>query len=90
MFPRPEIEERLSRFVLVRLWINDKKPEARSGEWARMLQERFRTTAIPLYAALSPENEILGRIDLPGGSVDAFAGRLARWLDEMLAKSGAK
>ena len=90
MFPRPEIEERLSRFVLVRLWINDKKPEARSGEWSRMLTERFRTTAIPFYAALSPRDEVLGTLDFPGGSVDAFAGRLARWLDEMLARSGAK
>ena len=90
MFPRPEIERRLSKFVLARLWINDKKPEARSAEWARMLQQRFGTSAIPYYAALSPRDEVLGTIDLPGGSVDAFAERLGAWLDQALAKSGAK
>ena len=90
MFPRPEIETRLSRFVLVRLWINDRKPEARSAEWARMLQQRFGTSAIPFYAALSAEDEVLGTIDFPGGSVDGFAERLGGWLDGMLAKAGAK
>ena len=90
MFPRAEIEARFSKFVLVRLWINDKKPEARSAEWARMLQQRFGTSAIPFYAALSPADEVLGTVDFPGGSVDGFAGRLGAWLDGMLAKSGAK
>lgn len=90
MFPRPEVEERLSRFVLVRLWINDRKPEARSAEWSRILTGRFKTSAIPFYVALSPKDEVLGTIDFPGGTVDGFAARLAAWLDAMLAKSGAK
>lgn len=90
MFPRPEIEQRLAKFVRVRLWINDRKPEARSGEWARMLQQRFRTSAIPLYAALSADDEVLGTIDFPGGTVDAFAKRFGPWLDGMLEKAGTK
>ena len=90
MFPRPEIEERLSKFVLVRLWINDAKPEAKSARWAAMLKERFKTSAIPLYVVLSPSDEELGRIDFPGGSVDAFAARFAAFLDEALAKSREK
>ena len=90
MFPRPEIEERLSKFVLVRLWINDAKPEAKSARWAAMLRSRFKTSAIPLYVVLSPEDEELGRIDFPGGSVDAFAARFAAFLDEALAKSRGK
>jgi hypothetical protein len=90
VFPRPEIEARLSKFVLVRLWINDRKPEARSAEWARMLQERFGTSAIPFYAALSNGDQVLGTIDFPGGTVDGFAGRFGPWLDGMLEKAGAK
>ena len=90
MFPRPEIEERLSKFVRVRLWINDPKPEARSARWAAMLRERFKTSAIPLYAVLSPEGEVIGTIDFPGGSVDAFAARLAKFLDDALSGSGGK
>ena len=87
MFPRPEIEERLSKFVRVRLWINDPKPEAQSARWKAMLVERFKTSSIPLYAVLSPKDEVIGTIDFPGGSVDAFAARLAAFLDDALAKS---
>ena len=86
MFPRPEIETRLSKFVRVRLWINDSKPEAKSARWAAMLKERFKTSSIPLYAVLTPEDEVIGTIDFPGGSVDAFAKRLAAFLDDALAK----
>jgi hypothetical protein len=88
VFPRPPIESRLSRFVLVRLWINDRRPEARSPEWARILRERFRTSAIPLYAALSPGDEVLGTIVFKGGSVDGFAAELETWLDAMLVAAG--
>jgi hypothetical protein len=90
VFPRPEIEQRLAKFVRVRLWINDSKPEAQSARWAAMLKARFKTSAIPLYAALSPGDEVLGKIDFPGGSVDAFAARLAAFLDDALAKSPGK
>ena len=90
MFPRLEIEERLSKFVRVRLWINDSKPEAMSARWKAMLAERFKTSAIPYYAVLSPKDEVIGTIDFPGGSLDAFAARLAAFLDDALAKSGGK
>ncbi|HEU4395503.1 MAG TPA: hypothetical protein VFS92_08040 [Planctomycetota bacterium] len=90
MFPRPEIEERLSKFARVRLWINDSKPEAQSARWAAMLRSRFKTSAIPYYAVLSPADEVIGTIDFPGGSLDSFAARLGSFLDDALAKSGAK
>ena len=90
MFPRPEIEARLSKFVRVRLWINDPKPEAKSARWKAVLAERFKTSAIPYYAVLSPADEVIGTIDFPGGSLDAFAERLAAFLDDALAKSTGK
>lgn len=86
MFPRPEIEERLSKFVRVRLWTNDRKPEARSEEWAALLRERFRTSAIPLYATLAPDGSTIGSLAFPGGSTDAFAKRMAALLDEALER----
>jgi hypothetical protein len=88
VFPRPEIEERLAKFVLVRLWINDPDPKARSKRWRALLESRFGTTAIPLYAALSKEDAELGRIAFPGGTLDAFAADLGAMLDAALAAVG--
>jgi hypothetical protein len=84
VFPRPEIEERLAKFVLVRLWINDPDPAARSKRWRALLETRFGTTAIPLYVALSKEDVDLHRLAFPGGSLDAFAEDLAGMLDRAL------
>jgi len=85
-FPRPPIAERLRRFVLVKLYINDRKPESQSPRWRKMLEERFGTSAIPLYVTLSPKDEVLGRLDFPGGSMDRFAEAMAALLDAALAK----
>lgn len=84
MFPRPEIEERLRRFVKVRLWTNDKDPAARSGEWRRLLEERFGTSGIPLYVILSPRDEVLGMTGFPGGTPESFAKDLAALMDAAL------
>lgn len=85
MFPRPEVKSRLERFVRVRLWINDRKPEARSAEWRAMLEKRFKTSAIPFYAALSKDDEVLGTLVYPGGATaEAFAVTTADFLDAAL------
>lgn len=86
VFPRPEIVERLERFVLAKLWINDKRPEARSGEWREMIEKRFGTSSIPLYVTLDGDGGEIGggRLDFPGGGTDAFAKRLASFLDAAL------
>ena len=84
MFTKPEIAERLSKFVLVRLWINDPDPGSRSPEWHRMLQQRFGTSSIPLYVVLTPENVFRGKLNFPGGTADSFAGAMKVWLDAML------
>ena len=78
--------ERLSKFVRVRLWINDRKPEARSAEWRRMLEERFGTSAIPLYVTLDADGKELGqgRLSFPGGGPDSFAPVMAAFLDAAL------
>jgi hypothetical protein len=86
VFTRPEIVERLERFVLVKLWINDPDPAARSREWREILEKRFGTTAIPLYVTLNGDGWEIGdgKLDFPGGGADAFAEKLAAFLDAAL------
>ena len=87
MFPRPEVKSRLAKFVLVRLWTNDRKPESRSHQWRELLEHRFGTSAIPLYAVLSPKDEVLGTLAFPGGATaESFAKELVRLLDDALSK----
>ncbi len=87
MFPRPEVKSRLRRFVLARLFTNDRKEGSRSKEWRAMLETRFGTSAIPLYVTLSPGNETLGTLAFPGGATaESFAKELAALLDAALAK----
>lgn len=87
VFPRPEIEARLRRFVLVRLMVDDDiHPEARSKEWNLLLHQDFRTGSIPRYAVYRADRTVVGSTDFPGGSMDAYAVRMAAWLDDMLAK----
>jgi len=86
VFPRPEVEARLRKFVKVRLFINDRKPAARSPEWRAMLEKRFGTTAIPLYVVLRPDGETVGTLGFPGGSLDAFVLYLNDLLDRGLGQ----
>ncbi len=67
----------------MRLWINDRKPEARSAEWRRMLEERFETSAIPLYVTLDGDGKEIGegRLSFPGGGTDSFAREMTEFLD---------
>lgn len=89
VFPLPEIEARLKRFVRAQLWINDRDPAARSAEWSAMLERRFGTSAIPLYAAMTPDGRVLGSIAFRGGlrPSESFAPEFGAWLDRMLAAS---
>jgi hypothetical protein len=87
VFPRPEIEERLKRFVKVRLWTNDPAPAARSDEWRALLEKRFGTSAIPLYVGLSAEGEELFKTGFPGGTPESFAGTLAELMDRALERT---
>lgn len=84
MFPVPEVEARLRKFVLAKLWINDRDPAARSAAWKAMLEERFGTTAIPLYAILTPGDEVVGSLAFPGGTPASFVAPMAAFLDRGL------
>lgn len=87
MFPRPEVESRLRRFVLVSLSTNDRKEGSRSAEWRAMLEKRFKTSAIPLYVTLSKRDEVLGTLAFQGGATaESFAKELCSLLDAALAR----
>jgi thiol:disulfide interchange protein len=62
MFPRPEVRDRLQRFVRARLYTDGQGPQYR--EQQRYQQENFKTVALPLYAI----------VDADGRTIATFAG----------------
>jgi thiol:disulfide interchange protein len=56
MFPRPEIQAELNKFVLVRLF-TDREGEPYQGQ-QQMEKDRFDSVALPLYAILTPSGQI--------------------------------
>ncbi|MFH0939617.1 MAG: cytochrome c biogenesis protein CcdA [Planctomycetota bacterium] len=80
MFLRPEISERLRDYVRVRLHTDGRKDAAeieQSNRNQRMQQERYRTTALPFYAIVSPDGVDLATF--PGYTEDAES--FQRFLD---------
>jgi thiol:disulfide interchange protein len=57
MFPRPEIREAMSRFVLVELYTDG--TDAASEQNQKYQEEKFQTVAIPLYAILDPDEKVV-------------------------------
>ena len=56
-FPRREVRELLDRFVLVRLYTDGSGEE--HAENQRLESERFGTIALPFYAVVSKDDEII-------------------------------
>ena len=56
IFPQPEVHALLTEYVRVRLMTDDHDTGER---WARLQEERFRTAALPFYALLTPEDEVI-------------------------------
>ena len=57
IFGRPRVRELLQKYVLVRLYTDGGKPEHTAN--LQMEQDRFQTIALPLYALLTPTDEII-------------------------------
>ncbi len=57
IFPLPEVRRLLEEYVLVRLYTDGNQPEHREN--LRFERERFGTIALPLYALMSPQDEII-------------------------------
>lgn len=57
MFPRPEIKEALSKFVLLELYTDG--TDAASEENQKLQESKFQTVAIPFYAILDPDEKTI-------------------------------
>ena len=57
IFVRPRVRELFQRYVLLRLYTDGGKPEHEAN--LKMEQNRFQTIALPLYALLTPADEII-------------------------------
>jgi len=74
MFPRPEVDALLNKYVRVKLFtdrkhVPDLKMRQRSIEYSDLQVNRFKSIALPTYAILSPNNEILAKFE--GSTYDA-------------------
>ncbi len=67
ILPRPEIAEHITRFVPVELYTDRDLPEDRAA--SELQRKLFGTVAVPFYAVVTPEGEILGTF--PGSTNDA-------------------
>lgn len=81
----PEVRARLRRMVLVRLWAFGKR-RPMAERWSTLLKERFKTTAIPHYAVLTPKDEVVGHTGFNGGSMAPLKAELIRLMDDALAR----
>lgn len=61
MFPLPAVKAELEKFVRVKLF-TDGEGEPYEG-FQRMQEQRFGTVALPLYAIVSPNDEIIARFE---------------------------
>lgn len=61
MFPLPGVKTELAKFVRVKLF-TDGEGEPYEG-FQRMQEQRFGTVALPLYAIVSPNDEIIARFE---------------------------
>ncbi len=67
MFPRPEIHDLLGKYVRVKLYTDDRKKGAERQEFQA---RHFNTVALPYYAVVTPDMEVLGKAEY---STDAVA-----------------
>lgn len=57
IFPRPEVQDLFQQYILVRLYTDRGTPQDEANQ--AMERERFGTIALPFYAVMSPQDEVL-------------------------------
>ncbi len=70
MFPKPKVRAELEKFVRVRLY-TDGEGEPYEG-FQKMQEQRFGTVALPLYAILTPDDQITATFEGLTRSEDEF------------------
>jgi len=76
MFPQVPVREELEKFVRVRLF-TDGEGEPFEG-FQRTQQERFGTVALPLYAIMTPDDQIVAKFEGLTRNPDEFVSFLRR------------
>ena len=79
IFVRPRVRELFQKYVLLRLYTDGGKPEHEAN--LQMEQDRFQTIALPLYALLTPADEIIATFPGLTRNEDAFVAFLEKGLD---------
>jgi thiol:disulfide interchange protein DsbD len=61
MFTREEISELMKKYVLVRLYTDGRKPVHKENRM--MLVNRYKTTALPYYVTVTPQDSLIGKFE---------------------------
>lgn len=61
MFPRPEVKSRMDKMVKAKLYTDRRKEPELSNK--AIMQERFNSIALPLYVLMTPEGEVISKIE---------------------------
>ena len=85
IFVLPEVKKLFRNYVLVRLYTDGRNPEHREN--LRFEQSRFQTIALPLYAIMSPGDEIITSFPGLTRNKEEFIGFLRSGLDRWSAKA---
>jgi thiol:disulfide interchange protein len=83
MFPKKEISELMSRYILVRLYTDGRDSIHKVNR--KMQVDRFRTIALPYYAIISPADSVLGTFDGMTRKEEKFASFLRSGVETTLA-----
>ena len=75
VFPRPQVQELLKRFVRAKLFV-DKNPAN-----LELMEKRFKSVALPYFVLLSPDEKVLGTFSYTRDA-NAFAEFLKKGLPE--------
>lgn len=81
MFPRKRVAELMNEYVLVRLYTDD--PET-GRKWQKYQAEMFNTVALPLYAIVTPDEQIIAKEEYTR-SEDQFVAFLQKGLTKEVA-----
>ena len=73
MFPKPEIKSELERHVRVKLYTDDRENPQMSAKYQKLLEDRFNSAALPYYAILTPDDQVVGTFEGMTENTDDFA-----------------
>ena len=80
MFPRPEVQQELEKFVYVKLYVDKPAPEGPKNKELR--DQRFKSNDLPLYVILNAEGEELARLNFAERDPQKFIAFLREGQDQ--------